>query len=103
MDTLRKPFFFVALALIGVCVLVELGIGSLLTGVDAAQRELAGAVGRAEIEGLDPTERDAALQEAQPLTRQARPGLAIRYLALLDGVVLFTVALMAASLVVPES
>jgi hypothetical protein len=102
MDTLRKPFFFVALALIGVCVLVELGVGSLLTN-EVSQGDLAGVVGRAQIEGLDAGERDAALREAQPLTKQARPGLAIRYLALLDGVVLFTVALVALSLVVPES
>lgn len=77
-DTLRKPFFFVALALIVIVMLVELA-SLKLVGLGAA----AGAAAAA----LDvPT-----------------PGFGIAYLAILDGQLLFSALLMGISLLLPEA
>lgn len=64
-STLRKPVFFVAVALMAVAVMVEVGSVFFLK------------------------------------VNVPRPGLGIPYLALLDGLVLFTVALIGVSLVIP--
>ena len=102
MNTLRKPFFFVAIGLIACCVLVELGIGSLLGDIQAVGTDLSSALDEAGVE-VSVSDRGQALGEAGPLTGRSRPGLAIRYLALLDGILLFTVVLMATGLYFPES
>lgn len=75
LDQLRKPFFFLALALIVIAVLVELASIKLL------------GTGGAMAAALDaPT-----------------PGMGICYLALLDGQLLFSVILMTLSLLLPEA
>lgn len=104
MDTLRRPLFLAALALIAIAVLVELGATGLLGGAGAeltALEDLIPASGkvRDEFDALD----DEQKEELGDLANQDKPpGLAIRYLALVDGVLLFTVVLMGASLVIPE-
>lgn len=72
-ESLRKPPFFVALIALVLVVLVELASVGFL-----------GTVANEAYGGLE------------------NPGYGIRYLALLDGLLLYTVALMAMSLLVPE-
>ncbi len=101
MDTLRRPFFVLALILLVIAVLVEVGSTAVLGGVTAnansirAQAsndsELADALGQMNNEQI------------QKISDQAKPpGLAVPYLAFLDGVLLFSVGLIGMSLVIPE-
>jgi hypothetical protein len=101
MNTLRRPFLFAALGLIALCILVELGIGSLLSDAQAVQSEVRGAVAEAQVK-VTPAERDQAINDTK-LEGQSHPGLAIRYLALLDGIVVLTVGFMVTGLYFPES
>jgi hypothetical protein len=77
-DQLRRPFFFVALALIVVIVLVELA-SLKLVGLNSATDSMAAAL-------------DAPT-----------PGFGIPYLAILDGLVLYSISLIAVSLLLPEA
>src|SRR5581483_1704773 len=74
LDDLRKPFFYIALALLGVLVLVELGSTAYL----------------------------GSTVQSKAALNLPTPGLGIPYLALLDGLLLFTATLIALSLIVPE-
>lgn len=99
MDVLRKPVFIVALILILIVVLTEVG------GVELLRRP-AGQVAsfgqlladradlRDALDDVDEDELDQVLSQPKP------PGRAIRYMALLDGILLFTVGLMGLSLVI---
>lgn len=102
MNTLRRPFLVFAVILIGLCVLVELGIGSLLKDAQAVQSQVVQATKAADVQGVSDTDRDKAISEVS-LTGKSHPGLAIRYLALLDGIVLITVGFMLTGLYFPES
>lgn len=73
-DTLRKPFFIVALILLALAVLAELGSGLYI---------------------------DAAAQD-MPHYDIATPGIGIPYLAILDGLVLFTILLIGAPLIITD-
>jgi hypothetical protein len=73
-DTLRKPFFIIALVLLVLAFLAELGSGIYI---------------------------DAAAPNAQSYD-VANPGLGIPYLAILDGLVLFTIALIGAPLIISD-
>src|SRR5690349_21250803 len=86
MQRLRVPFFAVALAAILLVVLVELG-EPLILGGQRAGTALAGQAG--------------ALGVSVPAEAQTPPGRGIPYLALVDGVALFTIALMGVGLLVP--
>lgn len=92
MDRLRTPLFVVAAAAMLLVVLLELGASLFLGGQDVSGQLLAQA-GQLDLDlpgqppGAEPT---------------APPGRAIPYLALVDGVVLFTVGLMAAGLFLPH-
>ncbi len=99
-QVLRRPLFLIALALLALAVLAELGSLALVPGAPATGGMEALVGGDAEmreaLEELSGEERRALLDQPKP------PGLAIAYLALLDGVLLFSVGLMGASLLVPE-
>lgn len=111
MAGLRKPFFVAALVLMAIAVLIELGAAAILQG----PRD---QVSKARLRGMfagDParltrTEREiqAGLDEVEDsdlnraLSQDEPPGLGIPYLALVDGLLLFTVALMGASLLLRE-
>lgn len=86
MQRLRVPFFAVALAAILLVVLVELGEPLILGG----QRSGATLAGPADTLGVN-----------LPAQVQTPPGRGIPYLALVDGVVLFTIALMGLGLLLP--
>ncbi|MGH8512220.1 MAG: hypothetical protein ACREU8_12795 [Gammaproteobacteria bacterium] len=74
LDTLRKPFFVVAIVLITLTVLLEIGSAGFVKAVCESSRCN---------QALDP------------------PGFGIPYLALLDGLLLFTIALMGIALIAP--
>lgn len=77
LDRLRTPFFVIALILLALVVFIELGS---LAYLDAVPMDKVGA----------------------PAGSLPTPGLGIPYLALLDGLLLFTVMLMALPLLIPE-
>lgn len=89
MERLRTPLFLMAIVAIGLVVLVEIGATWILGGT-VSPADLAG--GLAEI-GLD---APGVGEVKQPV------GLAIRYLALVDVIPLFTAGLMGIGLLLPD-
>src|SRR5262245_36051002 len=89
MNELRTPFFVVALVLMALVVLVEVGSPLILGGgpADAALVE--------QGDKLDVNVQDTGGVE-QP------PGRGISYLVLVDGILLYTVALMGVALLIPD-
>jgi hypothetical protein len=103
MESLRRPFFFAAVALITVVVLVELGASSILRHAKVSQEELKSMVDNLGTD-VGGAERDQLIEQLAEGSRTGKPpGLGIPSLALLDGFVLYTIALMAAPFLVPES
>jgi hypothetical protein len=101
MDSLRKPFLVLALVLIAIAVIIEIGGGLVLPAIQPRPSA-------AEIAGQLPTEVRDEFMQADPnqinqLASEKPPGLAIPYMALVDGILLFTLALMGISLIVPLS
>lgn len=94
MTGLRRPFFFVAVAMIVLAVLVELG-STWVAGGSAPVATLAQVPGMRELPGIDPQQLGSAPVGEEP------PGRGIFAMALLDGVVAFRIGLMGLSLVVP--
>jgi hypothetical protein len=88
---LRKPFLVVAIILMVLVVLVELGSGLVLGGAPAGQALQDQAD---SIEGVDDPGDVSDVDEP--------PGRGILYLVLVDGILLYTVGLMGLSLVIPE-
>lgn len=89
MDKLRTPFFVIAVVAIGLVVLVELGSSLVLGGGSAG----GGLLTQAQELGVSPSD---VSDVDEP------PGRGIPYLALIDAILLYTVALMGVSLVMPE-
>lgn len=90
MNELRTPFLVLAIAFVAVAVLVELGSSHVMGGGNAGaelRRE-------AEVQEVEISGSTGDIDEP--------PGRAISYLALIDGILLYTVGLMGLSLVVPE-
>src|SRR5262245_59043817 len=89
MERLRMPFFVVAMVAAALVVLVELGATYLIGGLASPTRlaQQAGDLGVAVPGGG---------QVGQP------PGIGVPYLALIDVIVVFTVALMAAGMIIPD-
>jgi hypothetical protein len=87
---LRKPFLVVAIILMVLVVLVELGSGLVLGGAPAgnALRDQQDSLAVDSVDNLGDVEEP--------------PGRAILYLVLVDGILLYTVGLMGLSLVIPE-
>jgi hypothetical protein len=111
MDDLRKPLLFAALGLIGIVVLLEIGAAGFLPRAASNDADLRVAIEEnfaAELASLNAAQREARVQQLllELKRRQGQeraPGLGVPYLAALDAILLFTVALMAAGLLVPES
>ncbi len=91
MDNLRTPLLLLAIFLVIVIVGVELGSTLISAPIPGQATDL-----------LPPEERDVA-QSVKPGQTKAPPGLGIPYMALVDGIVLFTAALIGSSLVVSKS
>ncbi len=101
MENLRKPFFVVALILIALIVLMEMGAIGVLRGQQQISKNALGSLIpdgdlKSALQDLDADELDEILSSDKP------PGLAIPYLALIDGTLFFTVALMGVSLLIRE-
>lgn len=96
--TLNKPLFLVALVLLGLCVLVEGGASFVLPRPVASRADIEASM-RAEGAQDDVSVEDVlTMQREHPPT----PGLGIPSLVLVDGLLLFTLGLMGASLLIPE-
>jgi hypothetical protein len=91
-ESMRKPLFLIALALLVAVVLVEVGQAWVLAALPAPSRT----------ETLDqlPPELRGDAGSVGDLPAGSPPGWAIRALALLDGILLFTVGLIAVGLAV---
>jgi hypothetical protein len=87
MERLKTPFFLVSVAAMILVILIETGSSFLLGGHNV---------------GADLAGQANSLGVAVPAGAQTPPGLGIRYLALVDAAVLFTVGLMAVGLLVPQ-
>lgn len=98
MDVLRRPFFVLALVLLAIAVLAEVGSLVVIGGAAPPQdlQSRLPAERRADLDDLDPAELSALQSNGSP------PGFAIPYSALLDGTLLFAVALMGIGMVVGE-
>ena len=121
MERLRTPLFITALILVTIVVLAELGSTSLLAvfGGAAASSQAALLDNLAEGADLLPAsirqevqaaideareeEDGSAIAELQKLADTTSPGIAIRDMVLVDGVLLFTLVLISAGLFLPEA
>lgn len=100
MEELRKPFFFAALGAMVLVLLVEAGAVAMLDGGGSEAVSVEAAVPLLDRIGIEQTR---SLEEVGTVTsRGSQPGRGIYYLMLIDGIVLFTVFLMASSLFVRE-
>ncbi len=106
MNELRKPFFVVALVLMALVVLIEIGSGFALHGklpsdgssaMDAIQSMPLPDAIRNIIGDVNASDVDAIASGSSSI-----PGMGIPYMALLDGMVLFTVGLVASSLIITD-
>jgi len=99
MGELRKPFFIAAVALILIAVAAEVGAAWFLGGVKAKADDLTGLLD-------DPVLADHMSEvnsaDLRKINRGTPPGRAIPAMAVLDGLVLFTVLLMGAPMFIPE-
>lgn len=102
MERLRKGFFAAALVCIAIAVLVEVGsLGVLRTGGNGNLNAVVPADGEVReafeaFENADPSDLEQLQDQDKP------PGRAIPTMGLLDGIVLFTAALIGVSLIVRE-
>lgn len=121
MERLRTPFFIIAVILVAIVVLAELGSASLLAvfgGAAAGSQaalldnlaegaDLLPASIRQEVQSAIDEAREeedgSAVAELHKLADTTSPGIAIRDMALVDGVLLFTLALISAGLFLPEA
>lgn len=99
MERLRTPFLLIAVALAALVVALELGLAAGLIAKGGDPDAVAKAV-RA-LPGGASLAPDQVIQAATDSDRP--PGLAITHLALIDGLVVFSLCLIAAGLVVPAA
>jgi len=103
MDSLRRPFLLAAIVLIVIVIAVELGAGALLRGVPPvgdATAAIRGALPPALRDALEDVDSDEVNDLAS--ASEDIPGLGIPYMAVLDSIVLFTIGLIASSLVIGD-
>lgn len=104
-ESLNKPLFFLAAAFLVFAFLMELGSplvdrfsGGLGLAASQVDRTLAGARRLPMLKDVP----QADVEQAVSQKGQSAPGLAVPYMALLDGLVVFTVALIGLATLVPE-
>jgi hypothetical protein len=90
-DRLRTPLFVLALIACALIVLVELGSPFIMGGHDAGS-----AFGEQATKNFSVTLNQGSVGAHEP------PGRGISYMALVDGILLYTIGLMGISLIVPE-
>ncbi len=103
MDDLRKPFFFAAVILLLLVVLIEIGSGFALRGAPPAGNVM-GSISGALPDSLKDVLGDVDSDDVEDLSEAANdvPGMAIPYMALVDGMLLFTIGLVASSLLITD-
>ncbi len=102
MDELRKPLFVIALVLMLIVVLIEIGSGFALRGQPPGDTStLMSTISGALPPELQDVIGDVDSGDVKSLSDASGdiPGIAISYMALFDGLVLFTVALVGSRLV----
>jgi hypothetical protein len=99
MGELRKPFFIGAVALILIAVTIEVGATWFLGGIRAKADHLTSVLDDPSFSDYQGAINPADLDK---LNKGTPPGRAIPAMAILDGLVLFTVVLMGAPLFIPE-
>ena len=97
MDSLRTPFFVVALVLIALVVMVEVGAGFLPAGNSDVEQMV-----DQSLSGEEDIDRDEVIEKLSNSKGDKPPGLGISYLAFLDGLFLYLLSLIGLSLVIPE-
>jgi hypothetical protein len=107
MDTVRKPILILAIALAALMVLLELGALGLLGKVEVSDATIESIVREEmsfDISDLSSLSINDLIDQAKEKLAAygRRPSLGISYLALLDGQLLFMVALTATSLLIPQ-
>ena len=108
MDDLRKPFLFAAVILMLVVVLVEIGAGVSLRGAPPpTDSDPIGSISGAlptQVKGVIDGMDSGSKQKVQDLTSASTdvPGYGIPYMAVLDGMVLFTVILITTPLILTD-
>jgi hypothetical protein len=110
MDNLRKPFFIAALILMLLVVLIEIGSGLTLRGIPPQAADVMDKLTSAPLPapiqqalgniGSDQSSKDAVASLSQ--SSHDIPGYGIPYMAVLDGMLLFTVGLVASSLLITD-
>jgi hypothetical protein len=101
---LRKIPLIIALALILVCVALELGAAGFLRGAGDAAAAVQHVQNSDAYRQLSPAAQSKTVQSVQSAAEQDEPpGLGIPYLALVDGILAYSLALMVLALVLPEN
>jgi hypothetical protein len=102
---LRKPVLIVVVALLVLVVLVELGATQFLNGSsnpqDRVERVESSDAFKNELSGEEKADAVRSVEE-YAAGNDAPPGLAIPYLALIDGILAYTILLIAVGLIVPD-
>lgn len=98
---LRTPFFVIAIILIVITVSVETG-SSFLISPPKLNSKLLRTMASEQLAGYDDSKQMTDKLVADSDTAPKPPGLAVSDMALLDGLLVFTVALMAIALFMPE-
>lgn len=105
MGELRKPVLIVVVALLVLVVLVELGATQFLNGSsntqDRVERVESSDAFKNELSGEEKADAVRSVEE-YAAGNDAPPGLAIPYLALIDGILAYTILLIAVGLIVPD-
>lgn len=106
LDRLRRPLFLVAALLLALAFMGEIGAAVLIPRVETEPLDLAAAMAGPladDLAELDDDEREEALDDARALqAAEEPPGLGIPSVALLDVLLVYTLALLALALLVPE-
>ncbi len=106
MEGLRKPFFYIAIALSVIVVLLELGKVTADSLIKPASPNIDCNTlsGPTQLQCID-LKVNHPDKYAQLIAKSSErpPGLGIPYMALVDSIVVFTMALMGASLIFPKS
>src|SRR5215813_11968545 len=100
MDKLRVPFFIVALVAVVLVVGIEVG-ANLLPLPKVTEDDIRQSLKERSSKKDDPMPDIHALWEARQ-NYPPKPGLAIPYLALIDGLLLWTIGLVASALILPQ-
>lgn len=101
---LRKLPLIIALVLILVCVALELGAAGFLRGAGDAANAVQNVQQSQAFKDMTPEQQSRTLQSVQNAAGQDEPpGLGIPYLALIDGILAFSLGMMVLALVLNET